>query len=388
LASDQISRAARSNVCIIQVSGVGSLPFSVYFENQPTATAPAQSVKITDTLNTNLDLTSVTLGPIALTNQVITPPAVPLSIAPFTATVDLRPTTDLLVKINASMNTVMGVLTWTFQSLDPATNQPPTDPLAGFLPPGAEGSVFFIALPKSTVTTGTMIQNTATIVFDVNAPINTPTWFNTIDNTKPTSHVLPLAATQSSPSFPVQWSGTDIGSGIQDFTVYVSDNGSPFTPWLTNTAPTQATYTGTAGHTYGFYSVARDLVGNVENAKSTAEMTTTVGQPSCAFDATNQFKITQSGFRFDNATQRFVQTVTLQQLTLTPIQLPLSLVLDNLSSNATLFNKTGNTTCAVPTGSPYINVPNGTTSVTLEFVNPSKTGITYKMRVLEGTGTR
>ena len=261
------------------VTSLARIGYSIYFDNQATATAPAQSVTVTDTLNTNLDMATLTLGPITFPNQVITPPSIPLSVAPFTTTVDLRPATNLLVKINASVNTTTSILIWTFQSLDPATNQPPTDPLAGFLPPGAEGSVFFTVMPKSTVTTGTVIQNTATVVFDVNPPINTPTWSNTIDNTKPTSHVNPLAATQATASFAVSWAGADAGAGVQDFTVYVSDNGAAFTAWQTNTPATSATFTGTVGHTYRFYSIARDLVGNLEISKSTAEATTTLIAP-------------------------------------------------------------------------------------------------------------
>jgi hypothetical protein len=60
--------------------------------------------------------------------------------------------------------------------------------------------------------------------------------------------------------------GTDVGAGVQDYTVYVSDNGGPFTAWQTNTTATQANFTDALGHTYGFYSIARDLVGNIENA--------------------------------------------------------------------------------------------------------------------------
>jgi len=113
-----------------------------------------------------------------------------------------------------------------------------------------------------------------------------------------------------------------------------------------------------------------------------------VFKTGCGIDVTSQFKITPGGFRFNNGTQQFVQTVTLQQLTATPVQLPLSLVLDNLSSNAALANKTGTTSCAAPLGSPYINMPTGTSSVVLDFVDPSNTGITYKSRILMGTGTR
>ncbi len=258
------------------VQGTLALPYFLTFENTPTATAPAQVVTIVDSLNPNVDLTSLTLGPITLGNQVITPPSIPLSVVPFVTTVDLRPTTNLLVRIGASLNSSANVLTWTFQSLDPTTHQPPTDPLAGFLPPGGDGSVFFSVLPKSTAMTGTVIQNTATVVFDVNAPINTPTWSNTIDNTKPVSAVSPLPATETAPIFPVHWSGADVGAGVQDFTIYVSDNGGPLGPWLTNTTATQGLYPGTGGHSYAFYSTARDLVGNVENGKTAPETSTRV----------------------------------------------------------------------------------------------------------------
>src|SRR5262249_26443395 len=123
---------------------------------------------------------------------------------------------------------------------------------------------------------GTQTSNQATIVFDTNAPIATPVWVNTFDNTNPASHVLPLAATQTSPSFPIQWAGTDVGSGVNDFSVFVSDNGGPFAPFVTNSVATSATYPGVAGHTYRFFSQARDLTGNAEVLKTQAEATTQV----------------------------------------------------------------------------------------------------------------
>jgi hypothetical protein len=354
----------------------------------PTA-APAQKVVVNDQLNSALvDLTTLTLGPISFVDKLITPPAVPLSVSGnFSIDVDLRPSQNLIVRITALLNQTTGLLSWTHTSLDPATMQPTNDPLAGFLPPGTEGSVSFSVIPKA-ASTGTQITNKATVIFDINPPMDTPVWLNTIDNTKPTSHVGSLPSTQTGPTFTVQWSGSDVGAGIQDYTIYVSDNGSAFTAWQTNTTATSATFIGVTGHTYSFYSIARDLVGNIESSKSAPETTTTVGASACATDVTSQFKIIPGGFRFNNGTQQFLQTVTLQQLTLTPIQLPLTLVLSNLSSNATLANKTGNTTCAAPIGSPYINLPTGSTSVTLQFNDPNKGPITYTPRVLMGPGTR
>ena len=92
------------------------------------------------------------------------------------------------------------------------------------------------------------------------------------------SHVTALPATATTPNFSVQWSGTDATSGLANYTIYVSNNGGPFAPWLSNVTSTQAYYTGSLLHTYGFYSIATDNAGNVENPKTAAEATTHVPQ--------------------------------------------------------------------------------------------------------------
>jgi hypothetical protein len=254
------------------ISGVIPLRYAVEFANQPTATAPAERVVVMDQINTgSADLSTLTVGPISVMNQVAVPPAGP---GDFSATVDLRPASNLLVAINTHLDLATGVLTWTFQGLDPSTNRPPLDPAAGFLPPGAGGSLLFTVMPKQGLVTGTQIQNQATVVFDVNAPMNTPTWTNTLDNSPPTSRVVALPAIENSLNFLVQWSGTDVGAGVQDFTVYVSDNSGPYIAFQTSTAATSAIFSGQNGHAYAFYSIARDLVGNVEAAKTVAEATT------------------------------------------------------------------------------------------------------------------
>jgi hypothetical protein len=67
--------------------------------------------------------------------------------------------------------------------------------------------------------------------------------------------------------FTVQWTGQDDGggSGVASYDVYLSVDGSPFGLWL-STTDTWAEMTGRPGHTYAFYSVATDNVGNVEDA--------------------------------------------------------------------------------------------------------------------------
>ena len=192
--------------------------------------------------------------------------------------IDYRPAESLVVYVTVTFNPDTNTLSWQFSSIDPTTGLPPTNQLIGVLPPGVQGSVLYSATPKQSSGTGTQISNLAGVSFNGGTPLNTPTWTNTLDNTAPTSQVSALPGTELCTNFTVQWSGNDIGSGIQDFTIYASDNGGAFTAWQTNTTSTSAVFDGQVGHSYGFYSIARDLVGNVESGKTSAETTTRVNK--------------------------------------------------------------------------------------------------------------
>jgi Bacterial Ig-like domain (group 3) len=254
------------------ISGASPLRYAISFGNEPTASAKAQKVKIADQLNIEEeDMSTFSLGPISFGSTLIVPPTV---LGDFSTTVDLRPSNNLLVAVNTHLDKTTGSFTWNLESLDPTTNLPPVDPTSGFLPPGGEGNVFFTIMPKQSLATDAKIQNQATVIFDANAPIPTPTWSNAIDNTPPVSRVLGLPTNQANLTFTVAWSGTDVGAGIQSYTIYVSDNGGDFAVWLANTTETSAPYTGQPGHKYSFYSVARDLVGNPEPSKTVAEAST------------------------------------------------------------------------------------------------------------------
>jgi len=265
------------------LSGEDPLRYTVFFENLETAAAPAQEVIITDQLDTvNMDLSTLSLGPISFGNKEVIPPP---GASTFATNVDLRPDKNLIVRVTTSLNPNTGLLTWRFASIDPTTGNPPEDPLVGFLPPNVnppegDGSVLFTVMPKKGVATGTEIRNKARIIFDANEPIDTPEWFNTIDNSKPTSNVLPLTASQCATDLQVQWAGTDEGSGIANYTIAVSDNGGSFTVWQQNTKATSGMYTGQFGHTYAFYSVAQDKTGNLEDAPTNPDATVTLTEPA------------------------------------------------------------------------------------------------------------
>jgi Concanavalin A-like lectin/glucanases superfamily len=163
------------------LSGSQPWPYTIAFENEATATAPAQSVSVTDQLDTtNLDLNTFSLGPIGFGDQEIVPPP---GLSEFSTYVDLRPATDLIVAVNASLNKATGIVTWTFASLDPLTGQAPTNPLIGFLPPDlvppeGDGQVLFSVSPMNGLTAGQQINNSASVVFDANPALVTPAWSN------------------------------------------------------------------------------------------------------------------------------------------------------------------------------------------------------------------
>jgi hypothetical protein len=304
------------------ISGDQPLPYAVYFENKPEATAPAQDVVITDQLDiSKFDLSTFQLGPINFGDHTVTPPA---GLSQWTTDVDMRPANNLIVRINAGLDQTTGLVTWTFTSLDPATMQTPEDPLAGFLPPNTEanapageGSVLFTVTPKQGLQTSTEIRNKARIVFDANSPIDTPVWLNTIDISKPKGQVAALAATQNSSTFDVNWSGTDTGAGVTAYNVYVSEDSGPYSAWQFGTAATHASFTGRPGKSYAFYAIAIDAVSNIEDADAhvSAEATTTIAPLAVQFSSASyavneeaaaaQITITRGGGNLDAVSVKY-----------------------------------------------------------------------------------
>jgi hypothetical protein len=103
--------------------------------------------------------------------------------------------------------------------------------------------------------------------------------------------------------------------------------------------------------------------------------------------------VSRSGYTYNFATRRFYETLTLTNSSSSTISVPIALVLDSLSSNASLLNGSGVTACGSVTGSHYIFTPvlsfapGATVSVVLQFTNPTGAAISYSTRVLAGPGT-
>jgi RHS repeat-associated protein len=127
-----------------------TFPYSILFQNMPTASAPAQVVVVTQQLDPNFDWTTFQLGSFGFGNYMVNVPAGQTS---YSARIDARATVGLFVDASAALNLKTGLLTVTFTSIDPATLDVTADPLAGFLPtdtspPQGDGFVSYTVKPR------------------------------------------------------------------------------------------------------------------------------------------------------------------------------------------------------------------------------------------------
>jgi hypothetical protein len=245
--------------------------YTVFFENLETATAAAQEVIVTDALDAErLDLETFTLGPITFADVTLTPAP---GVQSWSGGMDLRPEQNLIVGVDAALDLETGVATWRFRSLDPDTLELTDDPVAGFLapnvtPPEGDGSVSFTVAPQAGLADGETVCNDASIVFDLNAPIETAPFCNTLDETPPASTVAALPPLSPVAPFLVAWSSTDAGAGVAGTTISISLDGGPYETWI-EAGPelTSAEFTPEPGTLYRFYSVAVDAAGNRSRAR-------------------------------------------------------------------------------------------------------------------------
>lgn len=263
------------------VSGGSTLSYTIYFENVTNATATARQVQVVNQLDPTLDPRTVRIQKITFGGYSL---VVPENRSFYQGRVQLDTNfNNILADISAGVDVQNGRVVWTLTAIDPNTGEQPQSALLGLLPPNdtnhvGEGYVTYTVQPKAGTPTGTVITNKATIVFDNNEPIDTDPWWNTVDSGAPSSAVAALQPVSTNTTFTVSWFGIDDkdGSGVSSYDVFVSDNGEPYQSWQTGTTLTTDSYTGQRGHTYAFYSVATDNVGNREADHATPDAFTTI----------------------------------------------------------------------------------------------------------------
>lgn len=259
------------------------MPYTIMFENKPTASAPAREVVVTDQLDgSKLDLPTFALGPVWFGDKVLSPPP---GLRAWSGSVDLRPAKPAIVTVDAKIDD-SGLATWHFKTVDPATQLFPEDPFAGFLPannppPIGEGAVTFTVAQKRNLKTGARISNAARIVFDKNEAIDTPVFANTIDRSKPkvslrkATTLAPRARKRGGACrIALAWKGGDKGSGVGGYTVWIAARKKgEYRAVKRDYKRTRFTYKGKRGVRYRFRVVPADKAGNVGRASKALRAT-------------------------------------------------------------------------------------------------------------------
>jgi PKD repeat protein len=243
-----------------------TVPYTIHFENMASATAPAHTVKVVDTLDANVfDFSSFEFASISIGDSTFYPEKGFNKLVLDAAMNEL----SLIARVEGEFNNSTGELKWVFSSLDPITMEPIEDPDIGFLPPNlnnpeGQGSVSFSIDLKSNLKNDDQILNKALIYFDANDPIETNISKFTLDLALPESQVMSLDAETTDTLVLLEWAGTDDESGVRFYDVYYSKDDSEYIRWRSRTSLTSDYFKAEPESYYRFFSVAVDSVGNEE----------------------------------------------------------------------------------------------------------------------------
>jgi len=220
------------------VTAEKNFPYTIFFENVDSATSAAHKIVVKDTLDPDLDWSTLTF-------------------------LDYKhePT-------SVTFDSVTGEIVWTFDGIELPPN---------INPPEGESHFNYYIKAKENLPSGTQITNQAAIFFDYNYPIFTSTVLNTIDSEPPVSSINSIPDETDQLGIQLTWTGQDEqnGSGIDHYLLYGSENNSPFRK-LGNYKTTNTVIIGKDGSNYKFYIEAIDLAGNKENKLPQAEVSTIV----------------------------------------------------------------------------------------------------------------
>lgn len=243
--------------------------YTILYENNTSASAPAKFVRITSPVELKQDAGSFQLGSFGFNNQTFN---IPNNAAAYYQRLDCRDSLGLYVDITAGYDVNNKQFFWEFQSIDPVTLLPTVNPSKGFLSlqdstSKTKGHAFvnFSTKPITSAVTLDTIGARANIVFDGNDTIPTNIASNTIDAFAPTTHLNTLPANSHNP-IALSWTGADDnnGSGLKYYTLYVSNDGTNFSILKTGMTRTDTSINLAEGTTYFFFVLGTDSVGNTE----------------------------------------------------------------------------------------------------------------------------
>ncbi len=174
--------------------------------------------------------------------------------------------------VGATFTQSGNVLRWEWQGIDLPPN---------VTPPEGEGYVEFTVDCRPGLQHGAQIRNRATITFDLNDPIVTNTWTNTLDQRAPQTSALRVEWVGAD-SIEATFQAADDGSGVALTSIFIGTSESAFAYLGSMPGPNipvrMARPQGVPG-TWRFYALSMDGVGNCEGSPTQiVELTTSVDE--------------------------------------------------------------------------------------------------------------
>lgn len=216
------------------ITSAGKMNYRILFENKKEATAPAWKITIVDTLRAEFD----------------------------PETFDFGATSHDSAQYVWKKTRTGNIVRWEIEGIELPPN---------VTPPQGEGWVAFSVNAKQNLSSGTSIKNRASIVFDMNAPIATNEFVNTLDFSPPRTTMAAIPTRMTASKLVLRWSGADEqnGSGVHSYTVYASKDSGVYQAIGSTTADSMVINLDMYSHKYSFYALAKDNVGNVEITRPT-----------------------------------------------------------------------------------------------------------------------
>ncbi len=241
------------------------LPYSILFENSADAQKPVSELRILQQLDSNVDMRSFKLGDIRLGDVVI---HLPGDRAAFTGEFDFVESRGIIVQVSAGVDITTGIASWVITAIDPLTGLPAQDSSIGLLFPNKDrteqGLVSYSIKATPEAQTGDVIEATARVILDANAPIDSAVVSNTLDAVAPTTTLVVQDLGRG--GYSLSWKAVDdsLGSGVASYSVYVSVNGGSYVAWKSDTTTTSGIYEAGGTNTASFLVLALDRAGNQE----------------------------------------------------------------------------------------------------------------------------
>lgn len=289
---------------------VKTLNYSIEFENDPElANAPASTINVRSTVDgSKFDLSSLRATKLIIGDKETELPEG----HHFVQTLDMRPEINAIAELTFDFDATTGEAEWNLRSLDPLTLDDVSYMFDGILPVNDDsgrgiGYLNFSVDLLPNLKDGTEISSQASIIFDDNDPISTPVWTNVTDYTLPTAKIT-SQSTDDNQTFSFTVEGSDAGSGIWHYDLYMKPAGSKnWTAVKTRIEETSFSYTAEAPvQNVSFAVIATDKAGN-RQLETTLSVLAGDSDGNGAIDANdvvatrNHYLGEQTAIKLDNA---------------------------------------------------------------------------------------